>query len=438
MSLDDLQAQMRRALDQQFDALKREYDAAIAEARLQATAEAERRANDGIETARTEWEAVADRRVGAARAALEQQLRVEFDRQLAEAISAARNETEQRTNEAAARERVESEQQLRQQFDRQLADAVSAAQAETEQRTREAAALERREAEQQLRDDLQQQAEATAARARLEDERQITAGGTASPASDDSRRAELIALAGALRELDHSRTLSDALDVVVAQAAAIAGRSALFVIDGDRLTAWKAAGLPQARDFQAAITEAGMLARAVHAGRAVATSAELPAPVFARSDAAVPDGVAVPLMIGGRAVAVLYADGGLPPARPVAPASVELLARHASAIVSLRTATRTLDVFRGLAPDAEAGGDEQGARRFARLLVSEIKLYNEAAVHDGRRHHDLLRRLGPEIERARRLYEERVPPSIGSRHAYFQHELVQTLAEGDPALLGNP
>jgi hypothetical protein len=45
-------------------------------------------------------------------------------------------------------------------------------------------------------------------------------------------------------------------------------------------------------------------------------------------------------------------------------------------------------------------------------------------------------RLRPEIERARRLYEERVPVTAG--HSYFEQELVQTLAEGDAALLGEP
>ena len=72
-----------------------------------------------------------------------------------------------------------------------------------------------------------------------------------------------------------------------------------------------------------------------------------------------------------------------------------------------------------------------------RLLVSEIKLYNENAVRAGREKRDLLSRLRPEIERARRLYEERVPPTIVARAAYFHDELVHTLADGDAALLGS-
>jgi hypothetical protein len=76
------------------------------------------------------------------------------------------------------------------------------------------------------------------------------------------------------------------------------------------------------------------------------------------------------------------------------------------------------------------------ARRYARLLVSEIKLYNESAVMEGRSRRDLLVRLGPEIDRARRLFEQRVPASVAGRADYFQQELIQTLAGGDPSLLG--
>ena len=83
-----------------------------------------------------------------------------------------------------------------------------------------------------------------------------------------------------------------------------------------------------------------------------------------------------------------------------------------------------------------AGDDEQGARRYARLLVSEIKLYNETAVRTGREKRDLLQRLAPEIDRARRLYDERVPATMRARDFHFQQELVQTLAGGDASLLG--
>src|SRR5262245_6660123 len=76
------------------------------------------------------------------------------------------------------------------------------------------------------------------------------------------------------------------------------------------------------------------------------------------------------------------------------------------------------------------------ARRFARLLVSEIKLYNATKVNEGRRNFDLYPRLKDEIDRSRKVYDKRVAPTVAGRFDYFYDELVQTLAEGDPEKLG--
>jgi hypothetical protein len=156
--------------------------------------------------------------------------------------------------------------------------------------------------------------------------------------------------------------------------------------------------------------------------------------------------MAVPITVGGHTVAVLYADDGSEK-EPEAPASwpeaIQILCGHASACLAHITALRTAQAMRvttGAAISARGGSasdEDSSARRYARLLVSEIKLYNEAAVRVGREKRDLLERLRPEIERARRLYEERVSPSVGARSAYFQQELVHTLADGDSGLLGS-
>lgn len=76
------------------------------------------------------------------------------------------------------------------------------------------------------------------------------------------------------------------------------------------------------------------------------------------------------------------------------------------------------------------------AKRFARLLVSEIKLYNEAQVALGRQNKDLYERLKDDIERSKRMYEERISPKIVSTTNYFYEELIRTLANGDPTALG--
>jgi len=77
------------------------------------------------------------------------------------------------------------------------------------------------------------------------------------------------------------------------------------------------------------------------------------------------------------------------------------------------------------------------ARRFARLLVSEIKLYNEQKVVEGRSEGDLYPRLREYIDRSREMYDKRVRPEVAQRYDYFHNELVRTLAEGDEAKLGN-
>jgi serine/threonine protein kinase len=76
------------------------------------------------------------------------------------------------------------------------------------------------------------------------------------------------------------------------------------------------------------------------------------------------------------------------------------------------------------------------ARRFARLLVSEIKLYNEQKVRDGRDAGDLYDRLREDIDRSRQMYDKRVRPEVSRRYDYFHHELVNNIAAGDPSKLG--
>lgn len=76
------------------------------------------------------------------------------------------------------------------------------------------------------------------------------------------------------------------------------------------------------------------------------------------------------------------------------------------------------------------------ARRLARLLVSEIKLYNEEQVEEGRRNRDVYERLKEDIDRSRQMYEERVDPRILRSTDYFYQELVRILAAGDSRALG--
>jgi hypothetical protein len=87
-----------------------------------------------------------------------------------------------------------------------------------------------------------------------------------------------------------------------------------------------------------------------------------------------------------------------------------------------------------LSPDDQKAHDD--AKRFARLVVSEIKLYNETKVNEGRKHKDLYERLKEDIERGRQMYEGRVPGHVRDASNYFVDELVRILAGGDAGILG--
>jgi hypothetical protein len=269
-------------------------------------------------------------------------------------------------------------------------------------------------------------------------------------------------LADAVRRLDGSRSLIEVLDVLVEAAAREVPRVAILLARGSKLAGWRAAGFSREedpRELEVPIDQAGLLTRAIHGSSAVTTSDALSEEGGATPFGALPAAsaaVAIPLRVGGETVGVLYADdvSMREHAAPSAwPESVEVLARHACRCLEVVTITRVTQPIaipapsrptptpRRYTPQArtfQAGhdDDDDAARRYARLLVSEIKLYHESAVNAGRRDRNLLERLRTEIDRARRLYNERVPPAVQARADYFDQELVRTLANGDAALLG--
>ena len=111
---------------------------------------------------------------------------------------------------------------------------------------------------------------------------------------------------------------------------------------------------------------------------------------------------------------------------------VEVAGAHASAAGAAPAAAA--DPFAGLT--AEDADMHRKAQRFARLLVDEIKLYNQAKVAEGRRHKDVYDRLKADIEKSRSTYEKRYGNTAASSANYFQHELVRSLAEDDVTLMG--
>lgn len=277
-----------------------------------------------------------------------------------------------------------------------------------------------------------------------------------------------------VRGLDGATSLSEVLDALALAAAREAARAAVVVLRGDRIQGWKMAGFgprdAQPKSIDLPLAESGVIGHAIAAARVVTTRDSQSAALGPGFETLPADrmGLAVPVIVGGRVVAVVYADAvAMDGHQRHVPSSwpelIEVLARHAGrcleALTNQKTAPRinpgalgasgasgassagaTASAFAGSGPHAMSqitSGVGDAARRTAKLLVSEIRLFHEPAVSEGRRHRNLLARLAPEIEKARQAYNEQVPAGLRTHTDYFQQELIHTLAGGDATLLGH-
>ena len=244
-----------------------------------------------------------------------------------------------------------------------------------------------------------------------------------------------------VRALDAAESLSEVLDSLADAAAREAGRAVVLLVRGDELRGWAHVGyaptVADARSITLAAADAGLFSAAI-ATSAPASTADGAAPAPFTLDDRDRTGIAAPLIVDDRVVALVYADDGGDAVREVPsawPEHVELLARHASRCLEALTARQSVRGRPGAAR-REAPNDDESARRYARLLISEIKLYHEGVVNEGRRARDIRARLESQIARARGLYEARVPQDVRTHGDFFEQELVRTLADGDAALLG--
>jgi hypothetical protein len=124
------------------------------------------------------------------------------------------------------------------------------------------------------------------------------------------------------------------------------------------------------------------------------------------------------------------------PARAPEPepaAEVVEVAAHAAAGAASAPAAAA-DPFAGMS--AEDADTHRKAQRFARLLVDEIKLYNQAQVAEGRRHKDLYDRLKDTIEKSRGMFQKRYGATAAASGDYFQKEVVRSLADDDLTVMG--
>jgi hypothetical protein len=136
-----------------------------------------------------------------------------------------------------------------------------------------------------------------------------------------------------------------------------------------------------------------------------------------------------------------HAPKHIPASVPVEPepaAEVVEVASAATAGVNATTAAAPAAATDPLAAlSAEDAEIHRKAQRFARLLVDEIKLYNQAKVAEGRRNKDLYDRLKEDIDKSRGTFQKRYGSTAAANGDYFQHELLRSLAEDDISIMGS-
>jgi hypothetical protein len=245
-----------------------------------------------------------------------------------------------------------------------------------------------------------------------------------------------------------------------------APRAGILLLRGGRLRGWSSAGT----SATAAASFRSLDLPAETSWAAAALEAEGPTPVDASplgsaGEPASAACLALPVRAGGRVVALLVAERLAE--GPWAPPALALLSTVASLRLEADLARRRLAPPEPVAPapvraapppafvpapapppeptelapvspaPAAAAADprHEEARRFARLIATDIRLYNEEAVVAGRRQGDLLRRLHDPITRGREAFVRRFG-DLGDDGLRLLHEAcVQVLAAGDEALL---
>ena len=302
-------------------------------------------------------------------------------------------------------------------------------------------------------------------------------------------------LEAALAALQDVTSQADVLNVLLDFAARFSGRVALFVVRGDSATVWQARGFPDdngLRSFNLNLNDA-VVSRVVRERVPGAAGLDFD-PHFLQKvgHAAGGNAILLPLVLREKVSALVYADCGLEggkfdvsalkllmrsasmwlevlslrkammggpvaapepqrsaepaPERPpvtvisAPPERVAAVAASAPSHVSAPQAVAASAAVAVATPTAEWTAEEREihlrAQRFARLLVDEIKLYNQAKVAEGRAAHDLYDRLKEDIDKSRASYQKRYGSTAAGSADYFTKELVRILADNDASVLG--
>ncbi len=239
--------------------------------------------------------------------------------------------------------------------------------------------------------------------------------------------------------------------------ARFAGRVALFVVKGGAVNGWQGTGFDDNEAIKSLTlnTGSGLVARAIQGRNPAGGAAREFDSDFINAVKAPADDqcMVLPLVVKDKVAAVIYADAGTAPGGTLDASGLQALTRFAAVwleLTALRKASGAVaeDLPQAQPPAAMAAAaapaapvseeDElhKKARRFAKLLVEEIRLYNQPKVDEGRQHKDLYDRLKVDIEKSRATYDKRYAESPVASAGYFTQELIRILADNDVSLMG--
>lgn len=268
-------------------------------------------------------------------------------------------------------------------------------------------------------------------------------------------------LNAAVAAIHESGSQADILRHLLEGEARFAGRVALFVVKGNGISGWQGIGFEDNDAIKTLNIQAGsgLVGKAIQARNPASGSAQEFDAGFVRSMKAPADGqcLVLPLVVKDKVAAVIYADAGTVPGGALDSSGLQALTRFAAIWLELAALRKVggpsateeaaqpqpAVAMAASAPAAAPAGSGQEeddlhkkARRFAKLLVEEIKLYNQPRVEEGRQHKDLYDRLKVDIEKSRSTYDKRYAESAVASANYFTQELIRILADNDASLMG--
>jgi hypothetical protein len=271
-----------------------------------------------------------------------------------------------------------------------------------------------------------------------------------------ARRALAEELNQMMRRLRGCRSTEEVASWVLDSAASFGGPAALFEVMGTRLRGVRSRGFPSAgaepfEELEAPSDEAPAFAHSIQEREtviAIGTEAEVSMRIANALPLAPGEKVYLfPMVIDKNVVAILYVT------QASDCAALELLTGTAAGAAQIVAATESTGVrqaepeliaIRGAdmrkhagtgASDIRRQALEARARWFARTEVARMRLFRRKALEQGRLERNIYSALRPEIEAARRTYQQdylEVSPVIAD---YLHRELV-SLAHDDVNLLG--